>query len=126
VIAESSVLRINICGKKPTHRKSANRYRSENITPMPFVSTIKNRTGNTEPKFLIELPNPAKKISASQNLTFSSHLATAQTNHSLRTGMQQIKRNSTADSVSHDRTKATNMLLFAIFYYGVGTGIQAV
>jgi hypothetical protein len=29
VIAESSVLRINICGKKPAHRKSANRY-------MPF------------------------------------------------------------------------------------------
>lgn len=26
VVAESSVLRINICGKKPAHRKSANRY----------------------------------------------------------------------------------------------------
>jgi hypothetical protein len=25
VVAESSVLRINICGKKPAHRKSANR-----------------------------------------------------------------------------------------------------
>jgi hypothetical protein len=28
VVAESSVLRINICGKNPAHRKSANRYRS--------------------------------------------------------------------------------------------------
>ena len=27
VVAESSVLRINICGKKPAHRKSAKRYR---------------------------------------------------------------------------------------------------
>jgi len=27
VVAESSVLRINICGKKPAHRKSANRYK---------------------------------------------------------------------------------------------------
>lgn len=26
VVAESSVLRINICGKNPAHRKSANRY----------------------------------------------------------------------------------------------------
>jgi hypothetical protein len=26
VVAESSVLRINICVKKPAHRKSANRY----------------------------------------------------------------------------------------------------
>jgi len=26
VVAESSVLRINICGKKPAHRKSAKRY----------------------------------------------------------------------------------------------------
>jgi len=26
VVAESLVLRINICGKKPAHRKSANRY----------------------------------------------------------------------------------------------------
>lgn len=26
VVAESSVLRINICGEKPAHRKSANRY----------------------------------------------------------------------------------------------------
>ena len=26
VVADSSVLRINICGKKPAHRKSANRY----------------------------------------------------------------------------------------------------
>jgi hypothetical protein len=26
VVTESSVLRINICGKKPAHRKSANRY----------------------------------------------------------------------------------------------------
>jgi len=26
VVAESSVLRINICGKKPAHRKSANRW----------------------------------------------------------------------------------------------------
>ena len=26
VVAESFVLRINICGKKPAHRKSANRY----------------------------------------------------------------------------------------------------
>ena len=28
VVAESFVLRINISGKKPTHRKSANRYAS--------------------------------------------------------------------------------------------------
>jgi len=27
VVAESSVLRINICGEKPAYRKSANRYR---------------------------------------------------------------------------------------------------
>jgi hypothetical protein len=27
VVAESSVLRINICGKKPAHRQSAKRYR---------------------------------------------------------------------------------------------------
>ena len=27
VVAESSVLRINICGKKPAHRKSAKRYK---------------------------------------------------------------------------------------------------
>ncbi len=27
VVAESSVLRINICGEKPAHRKSANRWR---------------------------------------------------------------------------------------------------
>ena len=27
VVAESFVLRINICGKNPTHRKSANRYK---------------------------------------------------------------------------------------------------
>ncbi len=27
VVAESFVLRINICGKNPAHRKSANRYR---------------------------------------------------------------------------------------------------
>jgi hypothetical protein len=26
VVTESSVLRINICGKKPAHRKSAKRY----------------------------------------------------------------------------------------------------
>ncbi|MDP1727483.1 MAG: hypothetical protein Q8M15_11920, partial [Bacteroidota bacterium] len=26
VVTESSVLRINICGGKPAHRKSANRY----------------------------------------------------------------------------------------------------
>ena len=26
VVKESSVLRINICGEKPAHRKSANRY----------------------------------------------------------------------------------------------------
>jgi len=26
VVAESFVLRINICGKKPAHRKSAKRY----------------------------------------------------------------------------------------------------
>lgn len=26
VVAESSVLRINICGENPAHRKSANRY----------------------------------------------------------------------------------------------------
>lgn len=26
-VAESSVLRINICGKKPAHRKSAKRYK---------------------------------------------------------------------------------------------------
>jgi hypothetical protein len=26
VVAESSVLRINICGEKPAHRQSANRY----------------------------------------------------------------------------------------------------
>ena len=26
VVAESSLLRINICGKKPAHRKSAKRY----------------------------------------------------------------------------------------------------
>ncbi len=26
VVAESSVLRINICGKNPAHRKSAKRY----------------------------------------------------------------------------------------------------
>jgi hypothetical protein len=26
VVAESSVLRINICGKKPAHRKSAKRW----------------------------------------------------------------------------------------------------
>jgi hypothetical protein len=26
VVAESSVLRINICAEKPAHRKSANRY----------------------------------------------------------------------------------------------------
>jgi len=26
VVAESAVLRINICAKKPAHRKSANRY----------------------------------------------------------------------------------------------------
>jgi hypothetical protein len=26
VVAESSVLRINICAKNPAHRKSANRY----------------------------------------------------------------------------------------------------
>ena len=26
VVAESFVLRINICGKNPAHRKSANRY----------------------------------------------------------------------------------------------------
>ena len=30
VVAESSVLRINICGKNPAHRKSAKRY-------MPFL-----------------------------------------------------------------------------------------
>jgi hypothetical protein len=28
VVAESSVLRINICGEKPAHRKSAKRYAS--------------------------------------------------------------------------------------------------
>jgi len=28
VVAESFVLRINICGKKPAHRKSAKRYAS--------------------------------------------------------------------------------------------------
>ena len=28
VVAESFVLRINICGEKPAHRKSANRYAS--------------------------------------------------------------------------------------------------
>jgi len=28
VVAESFVLRINICGKNPAHRKSANRYRA--------------------------------------------------------------------------------------------------
>lgn len=27
-VAESSVLHINICAKKPAHRKSENRYRS--------------------------------------------------------------------------------------------------
>ena len=27
VVAESSVLRINICGKNPAHRKSAKRYK---------------------------------------------------------------------------------------------------
>jgi hypothetical protein len=27
VVAESFVLRINICGKKPAHRKSAKRYK---------------------------------------------------------------------------------------------------
>ena len=27
VVAQSSVLRINICAKKPAHRKSANRYK---------------------------------------------------------------------------------------------------
>ena len=27
VVAESFVLRINICAKKPAHRKSANRYK---------------------------------------------------------------------------------------------------
>ncbi len=28
VVTESSVLRMNICGEKPAHRKSANRYRA--------------------------------------------------------------------------------------------------
>jgi hypothetical protein len=28
VVAESFVLRINICGEKPAHRKSAKRYRA--------------------------------------------------------------------------------------------------
>jgi hypothetical protein len=28
VVAESFVLRINICGKNPAHRKSAKRYRA--------------------------------------------------------------------------------------------------
>ena len=28
VVAESSVLRINICAEKPAHRKSAKRYRA--------------------------------------------------------------------------------------------------
>ena len=30
VLAESSVLRINICGEKPAHHKSANRYMQAN------------------------------------------------------------------------------------------------
>ena len=33
VVAESSVLCINICGEKPAHRKSANRWRAFPIFP---------------------------------------------------------------------------------------------
>jgi hypothetical protein len=33
VVAESFVLRINICGKKPAHRKSAKRYLQPYETP---------------------------------------------------------------------------------------------
>jgi hypothetical protein len=36
VVAESSVLRINISGRKPAHRKSAKRC-------MPFLDDLKNR-----------------------------------------------------------------------------------
>jgi hypothetical protein len=39
VVAESSVLRINICSKKPAHRKSANRYRQS----LGIVLTLKRR-----------------------------------------------------------------------------------
>ncbi len=33
VVTESSVLRINICSKKPAHRKSAKHYLSRLLTP---------------------------------------------------------------------------------------------
>jgi len=33
VVAESSVLRINICGEKPAHRKSAKRWQQFPIFP---------------------------------------------------------------------------------------------
>jgi hypothetical protein len=38
VVAESSVLRINISGKNPAHRKSANRYATPVMQRGSFVS----------------------------------------------------------------------------------------
>jgi len=37
VVAESSVLRMNICGKKPAHRKSANRQVVKKLTLFNYL-----------------------------------------------------------------------------------------
>ena len=42
VVAESSVLRINICGKNPAHRKSAKRYRQVYDDSATIKQTTKN------------------------------------------------------------------------------------
>ena len=40
VVKESSVLRINFCGKNPAHRKSAKRYEQEPENPTSYLGEI--------------------------------------------------------------------------------------
>jgi len=45
VVAESSVLRMNICAEKPTHRKSANRYGAIQ-SQTTYKNQLRNRIDN--------------------------------------------------------------------------------